>query len=412
MVMNNLFKYISFAALAIVFSGCNDAEYSKGGKEGNSLGVRAFLVESMSSAGIANRTVSLTGNTTANLTLTPSLTDKSKEDATYKLILDEELLKKFNEEEGTGYSLYPKELVNLGKEITIGKGKYSADPFFIGISPLPIEKRGIPFALPLRLEKLSGKPEVTTKTSSFIYVISSTIVDDLAMFTSATGLKTRFENKLSLKQFTIEMRLQVQNTYNRNRDIFYTNNSSGSLMFRFEDPQKDDKGVKAHSLVQFQGVGGYLNPSLPIETNKWQHYAVTYDGTAITIYINGAFAGSKEFAPNVVLNGEFDYMSFMGVGGNNGQWEPGDRWWGRCKTLTNEIRVWSVCRTEEQIKNSIKSVDPESKGLEGYWRISKSTYNEEDHSFKDLSGHKRNLHTDKSFTWINNVSSEDTETKW
>lgn len=30
--MNNLFKYISFAALAIVFSGCNDAEYSKGGK--------------------------------------------------------------------------------------------------------------------------------------------------------------------------------------------------------------------------------------------------------------------------------------------------------------------------------------------------------------------------------------------
>ena len=408
--MKKLIKYISITSIALAVISCNDAEYGIGGKEGNKLGVHGFLVESMASPGIANSTVTLSGGSVTNLTLTPSLTDKSQEKVSYRLVIDEDLLKRYNEKEGTSYAILPKDLISLSKDVTIDAGKFSANPFIISISPLPLELLGTPFALPLRMEKVSGNAETTSKTSSYVYVISSEVIDDLPLFTSATGLRT--DTKFSLKQFTIEMKFQIANTYRRNRDIFYTNNSKGTFMARFEDPQHDQDGIKAHSLVQFQGTGGYLNPQLAINTNKWQHYAITYDGNAISIYVNGSFAGSKEFESSVVLDGEYDYMSFMGVGGNNGYWEPGDRWWGSSKVLVTEIRVWSVCRTEDQIKNNIKSVAHTSAGLEGYWKVSKSTYDNVNKTFKDLTGHGRDLSTAKSFTWKERISSEDTETPW
>ena len=55
------------------------------------------------------------------------------------------------------------------------------------------------------------------------------------------------------------------------------------MLLRFEDPQNDTSDHKAHSLVQFQGDGWYLNPSLSFTPNKWQHLALTYDGTKVTL---------------------------------------------------------------------------------------------------------------------------------
>ena len=81
---------------------------------------------------------------------------------------------------------------------------------------------------------------------------------------------------MTLPQFTVEVRFQVSNTANRNRAVF---TNGGSVLLRFEDPQNDTSDHKAHSLVQFQGDGWYLNPSLSFTPNKWQHLALTYDGT-------------------------------------------------------------------------------------------------------------------------------------
>lgn len=260
------------------------------------------------------------------------------------------------------------------------------------------------------MEKVSGNADVTGRTSSYVYVISSAIVDALPKFNGASGLRT--DEALSIPQFTIEMRFQVSNTGNRNRDVFFSNPNGKEFMARFEDPQHDENGFKAHSLVQFQGIGDYLNPTIAIEPNKWQHYAVTFDGTYVSIYVNGSFAGKKEIAMSVINNGEFPNMSFMGVGGSNGYWAPGDGPWGGCQVMTNEIRVWDFARSADQIANSIKSVSPNSKGLIGYWRISKGNYDETNKIFKNLAGDHHHLHTNKNFTWVENVSSEDVATPW
>ena len=185
-------------------------------------------------------------------------------------------------------------------------------------------------------------------------------------------------------------------------------------MARFEDPQRDENGFKAHSLAQFQGIGAYLNPTIAIECNKWQHYAVTFDGTFVSIYVNGSFAGRKEIATQVINEGQFPYMTFMGIGGNNGVWSPGDGFRGSCQTMANEIRVWDYARSADQVAQSIKSVTSNSKGLIGYWRLGKSKSEVRDGKtwFKNLAGDHHHLYTTKRITWVENVSSEDLATPW
>ena len=143
-----------------------------------------------------------------------------------------------------------------------------------------------------------------------------------------------------------------------------------------------------------------------------KHYAVTYDGTKVTIYVNGIKAGEKSVTSKVVKDGYFKYLTYGGIGGYNGSWSPGDTWWTGCKIMVTECRIWSVSRTADQISKNIQSVMPDTKGLEGYWRVSRSTYDEETKEFADLTGKGHPMTTSKSFVWNENISTEDLATAW
>ena len=397
---------------ALFTAGCDDAEYGEGGKAGDVLGVHAFLAESINASGIASDAVKLTVNEGAKVVLTPSLTDKLDADCELRFVIDQAVLDAYNASEGTGYKMFDESLVDLGDDIRIGAGKYAADAAVITMDKIPVELSGLPLALPVRLEKISGDVEIASNTASYVFVITSPMVNDIAQFTGAAGLWVNdFEQ--TFPEFTIEMRLQVANTSNRNRDIFCTLND-GEMMFRFEDPQSFDGTNPAHALVQFQGVGDYLNPDSGkyIHSNEWQHYAVTYDGTKVTIYVNGIKAGEKSVTSKVVKDGYFKYLTYGGIGGYNGTWSPGDTWWTGCKIMVTECRIWSVSRTADQISKNIQSVMPDTKGLEGYWRVSRSTYDEETKEFADLTGKGHPMTTSKSFVWNENISTEDLATAW
>ena len=192
----------------------------------------------------------------------------------------------------------------------------------------------------------------------------------------------------------------MSNTANRNRAVF---TNGGSVLLRFEDPQNDTSDHKAHSLVQFQGDGWYLNPSLSFTPNKWQHLALTYDGTKVTLYVNGTFAGSKEG----VCDPNFGSANWFGgdAGGGHG---TGDSWWSGCKILMSEARIWSVCRTEAQVQNNMTTTSAKSQGLEAYWRFNEG----EGNTFEDCTGNGHTLKTSKTPTWVAGIKSTDTETPW
>ena len=243
--------------------------------------------------------------------------------------------------------------------------------------------------------------------------IETVLINDLAQFNGATGLKAENFNGSFPTGFTIEVRFQVSNTANRNRDVF---SNGASILFRFEDPQSNQGDVQAHSAVQFQGTPAYINPNplVGFDVNCWQHLAYTWDGSKGLLYYNGTQVGTGDVTSGDVGDGSFPTASWFGGSSGDGGHGTGSSWWVGCNIMFTEARIWSVVRTPEQIANNMTFVNANSEGLEGYWRINRATYSEVEgaHQFEDLTGNGHPLVTSTSFTWNENISSQDTETPW
>lgn len=409
--MKNLIKSITLLSAGLMMFSCKNADYSTLGDSDNLM---AYFTESTQTSGINNAPV-VVDKENVTVALTPCVSTPATEDIELELVVQPEILDKFNKENGLGNTLLPEDFYELPAEkIIIPKGKNTAGPVNITFKPLSAEYAGSPLGLPIKLVAVSGPVRVTSTTSSYVYDIKSTLNFPIAQFNGASGYHC--ENfDMTLPNFTVEVRFQVSNTSQRNRDAF--NKGGGGCLMRFEDPQSQQGNVPAHSAIQFQGEGGYLNPDplVGFSTNVWQHLAVTWNGKTISLYYNGKKVGAKDFSSSVVADGIFSSVSWFGGGGDDGGGHgTGSSWWYGCKVMFTEARIWSVARTDDQIANNIQSVDTKSKGLEGYWRMGKPYYDEEKGTFKDLTGNGHDL-TPSDFTkitWSESVSSEDTKTDW
>ncbi len=398
MVMKNkVIGLLASAAALLCAAGCEDAKY-------NNIATHAFINECTSSIGIAGVKAIFPTNET-DVELTVVLSDKVDSDVSFTLAIDESVLVKYNKEQGSSYDLMDSEFYEIGAPVTIPAGSYSATAT-IRVKPVPEGYKAGIYAIPVKLMRVSGDVEATGNTSSYVaaFEVLKTFVD-LPMFTGRSGLANASFG-YTLTTFTVETRFQVSNTANRNRDVF-TNGKS--VLMRFEDPQNDDDNYKAHSLVQFQGEGWYLNPDKSFEPDVWQHLAITYDGTRVTLYVNGQLAGSKEGT----IDPNFGVVGWFGgdVDADGGHSVGDPQYWAGCKIIPHEARVWSTCRTEAQIKNNITGVSAKSEGLVGYWSFEKDTYTEEG-GFEDLTGNGHNLTTTRDFVWIDNIILADAGVVW
>ena len=378
------------AMASALFCGvsCENAKY-------NNIAPHAFINESVSSIGVSGvKSIFPTIDTDVELTVV--LSDKVNSDASFVLAVDEAVLDRYNKEQGSSYELMDASMYEVGEPVVIPAGSYEATAI-VRVKAVPDGcKPGI-YAIPVRLKKVSGDVDPTDVTSSYVaaFEVLKTSVD-LPMFTGRSGLANSSFG-YTLTTFTVETRFQVSNTANRNRDVF-TNGKS--VLLRFEDPQNDDDNYKAHSLVQFQGDGWYLNPDKSFDPNVWQHLALTYDGTKVTLYVNGQLAGSKEGS----IEPNFNVVGWFGgdVDADGGHSVGDPQFWLNCKIIPHEARVWSTCRSEAQIKNNMTGVSAKSEGLVGYWSFEKDTYTAEG-GFEDLTGNGHNLTTERSFVWVENI---------
>lgn len=409
--MKTSIQLMTLLGAGLMLFSCNNADYST---LGDSDHLMAYFTESTHNSGVNNAPVTVSKEA-VTVSLTPCVSTPATEDVVLKLVADPAILEKYNQENGLGNALLPEDFYELPAEnIVIPKGKNTSGPVNITIKPLSTEFAGSPLGLPIKLEAVSGPAQTTSATSSYVYDIKSTLNFPIAQFRGATGYHcSNFD--MTLPNFTVEVRFQVSNTSNRNRDAF--NKGGGGCLMRFEDPQSQQGSVAAHSAIQFQGNGGYLNPEplVGFSTNVWQHLAVTWNGKTICLYYNGKKVGTKDFSSSVVAEGKFPTISWFGGGGDDGGGHGiGGSWWYGCQIMFTEARIWSVARTDDQIANNIQSVDTKSKGLEGYWRLGKPYYDEGKKTFKDLTGKGHDL-TPSNFTqitWSDVVSSTDTQTPW
>jgi hypothetical protein len=90
--------------------------------------------------------------------------------------------------------------------------------------------------------------------------------------------------------------------------------------------------------VYIIGEGNDLATGYNFNDGNWHHLAVTHDGATTIVYVDGIIRGSKNTTYNTT---GFDYQ--MGVSLRNGSWDF------RFEGTIDELRVWNVARTQQQI---------------------------------------------------------------
>jgi hypothetical protein len=151
-------------------------------------------------------------------------------------------------------------------------------------------------------------------------------------------------------------------------------------------------GIEENFLVRFGDVaiqnnqvelaGGLINGNkYPVagntlfSTGQWYHVAAVYNGSTISVYVNGAL-DNYTVAEQGGINLTDTYSGGFHVGYSaDGRLTNG---------YVSEARVWTTAQTSAELINNLCYVDPTSKGLLAYWR-----FNEVDSAgnVTDLTGH-------------------------
>lgn len=394
-------NYMKICLLSVLFVGlggltsCDDAKY-------NTLDTHAYINEALSGTSVK---VNVDVNNESSTTLDIHVSDAAAMDSHFKLEVDPSVLDEYNRINGTSYITMPEGQYVLPEDIVIEAGQYNASETKVVLEPFSDEmmKSGESYALPVRLVSKDGAYPVMENTGIFVILAESIIRFSAPMFTGGAKLfsQSYIDNPETYSQYTIEVRFQISDTGNRNRAVFSTDDGDGRyILLRFEDPNAESPDHPLHSLVQIQLHNGYVNPTHHFEVNKWQHLAVTFDGMNYRIYINGVDSGMLACSDACKT---FKAVNWFTDGDGN---QSG--WWGNCKILISEARIWSVARSAAQIQNSMTQVSPKSSGLEAYWRLNEGSGN----SFEDATGKNHSLATNQKVTWVDGILSTDTSTEW
>lgn len=385
---------ITILAGCAILAGCNDAKYSE-------LDTHAYIEEALSGTS-TTMTVLAEGETTASLHI--HLSGTSATDNHYRLVPDQSALDEYNRVNGVDLLMLPATHYTLPEDITIQAGQYNSETIHISIKAFSQEMidTGESYGLAVKLEPKNGSVDAMSTTGRYVIATNNIVKFSAPMFDGAADLKAdQYDtNSETYAQYTVEVRFQVSNTNRRNRAVFFNGVNDGGglsdILLRFEDPQSDTEEHKKHSLVQIVGRNSiYLNPTFSFEPNKWQHLALTCDGSNYRLYVNGQFAGVKEIPAGPT--------TFSDV-----HWFSDNSWWNGCKILISEARIWSVARTELQIQNNITGTSPKAPGLEAYWRLNEGDGN----VFEDATGKGHTLRTGKTPVWIHDILSTDVSTDW
>ena len=99
-----------------------------------------------------------------------------------------------------------------------------------------------------------------------------------------------------------------------------------------------------------------LTSSANVVPNQWTHYAITRTGSALLLYVNGVLDAT---AASSALTGSTS-IRWMGKGVNPGF----------LGAALDEVRIWSVARTQTQISQNLGvHVSAATGGLVAYWRF-------------------------------------------
>lgn len=358
--MKHIFNYLILGAIALLTHACNNES------ESDLLEPKVYFENKMQMLSIEGESETMNIDLSSRLT---TLSDSPVE-VTYS-IADKSVVDAYNAKYGTSYEMFDASHASLSTTTsTIESGNIYSEIISLQLSKLSTVEEGKSFILPVKVQ--STCVPTLPGTDIIYYFISKPVkITKVGVF-NGTYIKVPFPAGTYFQSFTYEALVYINRLMDNNTIM----GTEGIMILRIGDA---GGGVTPRDIIEVAGQQTY-KVSEPVQTGKWYHIALTYDQAAgkSAIYVNGSKWAETGWAiPGFDPNAD--------VGFNIGM-IPGFQWGTRpLYGYMSEVRVWSVARTETQLKQNMLSVDPASPGLELYYKLN-GTETYTDGYIKDSTG--------------------------
>ncbi|HEY4064727.1 MAG TPA: DUF1735 and LamG domain-containing protein [Puia sp.] len=313
----------------------------------------------------------------AGLGVTVTASTKVIKDVTVSMKIDSSLLAAFNKTNGTTYTMPPTGSYTLSTgTVVIPSGTNISQSAEFNITSIANFQQGIIYCVPITITSVNGIGVLEASRTLYV-LINQTIITPAATLVTNYFTVPKFQTDptlASVSKITMECRVFVNKFQTVNPFISSIIGIEENFLLRFGDV------AVANNQVEL--AGGLLNGNkYPVagntlfSTGTWYHVAVVYNGSTISVYVNGVL-DNYTVAEAGGINLTDTYSGGFHIGYSaDGRLTNG---------YVSEARVWTTALTSAQLINNLCYVDPTSKDLLAYWRLNSA---DASGNVTDLTGH-------------------------
>ena len=319
----------------------------------------------------------------AETVLVSRLGQKADVDVNVEYAIDPSFVDEYNRVNGTDYFALPEEYCSFSEsKSTIKAGEINSAPVTLSIRPLddkidPSKK----YAVPVSIVNSEGV-ETMKSSSSMVIILDQIITTSVLNLSKAKIGLTGNPLVGSYQTWTIEWLFNKYNLSKNNTNWNLKGADNKALVYT----RTGDVGHPAGEFMIKVGTDQVRMESL-LETNKWYHMAVVYDGSSFKFYLNGELQLTKAAA----CAGQTFDIAYIDFGNVNAAYA--------FNGYVSELRLWSVPRSQTEVQNNMYVVSPDSKGLEIYWKCNDGSGT----TIHDYSGNERHGTLSSAETWMTDV---------
>ena len=331
----------------------------------------------------------------SNIGISITCSHKVTKDITVNFKVKPELLDSYDSLKGTAYQFLPAGSFNLeATSVVIPNGLNVSAVSKFSILSIADFQEGVTYCVPISITEVIGDIPVIESSRTVYLIIKRTIITKAVSLASSQYFTVpAFQTDPTLAnipKITMECRVFASSYQTANPFISSIMGIEENFLLRFGDVSVANN--------QLQLAGGLINTKkFPVtsktyfSTGKWYHIAVVYNGSRITLYVNGVFDNYTD-AETGGINLTDTYSGGFHIG-----FSAGGRY---LNGNVSEARVWTRALTATELQDNLCYVDPTSNGLLAYWRFNGDATG---NNVTDLTGHGYTAVAAKPITWVSAV---------
>ena len=364
MKMNKIFKTGAVAALALLALGCTEGDNFNPDRD-------IVLFSGTSESPMVKIDTDTYG-------VSVTATGKVSEDVTIYLKYDPSALEAYNATNKTNFRAVPESALSMENDhVVISKGMVTSNVTNVTVTNKDFVEEGYTYVVPLVLAKAEGGSCEILSSGNAIFLRLTNELHFAALDIGNANLSSNYifdeSKKVELSTYTYEIKFYANSLKATGTDMicrmcaWEAADESKANMLRF-----GENGYPGHSL-QLVSPAGNIVSDTEFDTQKWYMLSLVYDGSTMTMYVDGVPEPSRGSNDGTTTFQRFE------MGMSWGGYTSRQLFSGRIC----EMRLWNRALSVNEMKEGFCNVPADSEGLVAYWKFNEG----EGHIFHDATGH-------------------------